>query len=731
MKTILDISGMHSANCASTINEHLQAVSGVQEATTNFSTRTAIVTHASSLTTKQLLTAVREAGYTAQLRQQREAQGAVSLPPATFPYVVTLSAAILGLLVLTEWLGVALAQPVSVALQALLATIILVAARSVFYNGFVVAAKDKQLNADTLIALAAGVAFVYSLFTLAAWVVSGSLFVEQLYFSTAGLVLALFVIARYAQAQLQARAQEVLASAHAQLPVDARLVIDGTEKTIPLNEVAPGDTLKVKPGEVIPVDGVILAGNTRVDESVLTGEPAPLKKGIRDRVRAGALNKTGMFLVTVQAVGSETVLARLTAQVQEAQVTQAPLQETANRISLLLVPGVIVLSVLTFVGWLAFTPAGVAVPVAYALSAAIAVLVVASPSALALATPTAVQVGVGAAGARGVVFCDAAALQQAAGVRMVAFDKTGTLTEGSLRVQYIKTYNNLSEHVVFRYAASVESQSEHPVAQAFQLFADEHNISYGVPRSFSEVPGRGVRGKVEGRKIVVGSLQFFLDEDIGIYDARERIQELAKKQLSPVLVAIEGKLAAIVGVEDSLKESSEDGVLSLTEMGVDTALLSGDRAEVSQVVASQLGVGVVRAQLGTDEKLAELRRLKRKRSVAFVGSSFTPTELFAEADVGVLLSGREDSLGVADVFLVGEAVTGVSRVLHVARRSVRAMRQNFAGVFGYHLVALPVAAGALYPFIGLLSPIFAAGLMAAVSLSVVLNSLRLKSTLWR
>lgn len=729
MKTLLDVQGMHCANCSSTVTKHLKEVDGVREATVNFATQTAIVEHAESVQTKQLLQAVKQAGYTGSLRQHRKEGKAHHQEQAVFPHVAMWSAAVLLVVSMGSMVGLPITHgPVNAIVQLVLVLVIFLNAPGVFKQGLVAAWRARSANMDTLVVLGISAAFLYSSFALGSWVVRGEFFTQRIYFGIAGLVLAFVLLGRYFEGRAKHSTRDVLSTLLSLAPQEARLVVDGRDKTIPVAEVAKGDTLKVKPGDRVPVDGVILAGNSRVDESMLTGEPNPVKKGKDDAVFAGTMNQTGMFLLRVRATGDKTALAGIVRFVEQAQSSQAPVQRVADRVASVFVPVVLGVALLTFVGWLLFPPVGEAFPVAFALSAAIAVLLIACPAALLLATPTAVMVAMGVAGSKGVLFKDAASLQKAAGVRMVAFDKMGTLTVGKPQVQFIKTYNDLSEQVVFRYAASVESGSSHPVAQAFVDFAEENQINYGDPRSFEEVEGFGVRGKVEGRKIVIGSLDFFVDEGIGLYDARERVDELAKKQLSPILVAVEGKIAAVVGIADALKESAADGVHALSDMGLETVMLTGDRQEVADVIATELGVGVVRAQLSPKQKLEEISRLRRKRSLAVVGDGVTDAPALAHADVGVAIGAATNvSLEEAEVVLVGAEVTGVSRSLYVAQRTMRVAKQNVGWALGYNVLALPLAAGVLFPFTGwLLSPVIAGAAMAVSSLSVVLNSLRLK-----
>lgn len=729
MKTILDIQGMHCASCASTITKKLKSVDGVTSANVNYATRTAVVEHAQGVDAKALTKAVDETGYSASLRQHRKGGRAHHHEESTrFPSFAVGLALLLALVSMGPMIGIPVPQtPVLGFVQFALALAILFVGRDVFRAGVMGVVRNKSANMDTLIVLGTSAAMLYGAWQLGAWAVSGAYDPHALYFETAGLIMAFILLGRYFEARAKTRTRDVLSSLLTLQPETARLVVDKTERDVPVSEVAEGDVLKIRPGDRIPVDGVIHVGSSRLDESMLTGESVPVKKSKDDEVFTGTVNKTGMFLMRATATGDSTALARIVRLVEDAQSSKAPVQRVADRVAAVFVPAVVVLAALTLVFWLLFPPAGMGV--GFALTAMISVLIIACPCALGLATPTAVMVSMGVAGKKGVLFKNAQALQQAASVEMVAFDKTGTLTLGEPRVQFVKTYNDLSEQVVFRYAASVESASNHPLAEAVVAYARENNINFGDPRSFEELEGSGVKGKVEGRKIVVGSLQFFQESGIGIFDVRERVPELSDKQMTPVLVAVEGRLAALIGVADPLKDSARDGVHALAGMGVQSVMLTGDREEVAQVIARELGIDVVRAQLRPEDKLSEIRKLRRKRPLAMVGDGINDAPALAEADVGIAIgSGTDVAVDAGDVVLVGDDVTAVGRALFVARRSMRVIRQNLGWAFGYNVLAIPVAAGVLYPWTGwLLSPVIAGGAMAFSSLSVVLNSLRLKS----
>ncbi len=717
MKTVLTIEGMHCASCASTLKSGFERVPGVTRAYVNYAAGQAEVTHGAAVSVEDLSEVVRASGYRV-VDDDTPSDSSDALWPVLVATVV--------LLVLSMGSMVGLPIPhslVTVFIELLLAGYILFVGRSVYQSGVFSALRAKRANMDSLISIGTGAAFAYSAVLFVYALFTGHSLGHAFYFESAGLIMAFVLLGRHLEARAKSRAKQSLTALLNLAPETARRIVGKKEEEVSVNAIKVGDVLKVKPGDRIPVDGRITVGNSRVDESMLTGESTPVKKKRGDDVFAGTINNTGMFVMQATHTGEDTAFFRIVELVRQAQRSQAPVARLADTISAYFVPGVLFLSVVAFIFWLI---AGQ--PLSFAFTVAIAALIIACPCALGLATPMAIMVSTGSAARKGVLFKDAKAIQQAADVRMVAFDKTGTLTQGRPEVVFVKTYYDVGEQSVLRYAASLESASEHPLAEAIVRYAEKSKVRFGDPRSFEAVAGRGVKGKVEGRKIVIGNIAFFKQEDIGLYDVRERVPELAQQGLTPVLVAIEGRLAALIGIKDPLKDSAKEGVRALSRMGISPVMLTGDEEDIARIVAKELGIEVFRARLTPEEKLSELKKLQRKRAVAMVGDGINDAPALAQADVGIALgSGTDVAIESGDIILIQDDVQKVAAALSISQNTMRVVKQNLGWAFVYNLAALPIAVGVLYPVTGwLLSPALAGFAMAASSLSVVLSSLRLR-----
>lgn len=716
---------MHCASCANTIEERLLSVKKVSSASVNSANNTVLVVH-EGVPVQTLINQIKLAGYSAS---EHPPLADEHHKVESFPLIACFAGFFLLVLSMGHMLGLPIHETVLNAfLQFLLASYLLFVNKEVFRQGLLVVWRTKTSTMDTLVALGVGSAYLYSSVVFLYGVFSPPIEFSQLFFESAGIILLFVQIGRYFEFKATRRAASRMKGLLS-LASPSALVVDGSsEQEVLLDEVVVGSIVKVKPGMRIPLDGVIHVGATRIDESLVTGESVPVKKTKGDVVFGGSINKTGMVLVRVTASSQKSTVQRIADLVEEAQSSKAPIQRVVDKVASRFVPFVLLLAVLTFVGWLLFPPLEAVVPLLFALQASIAVLVIACPCALGLATPTAVMVSMGEAGKQGVVFSDAATLQAASSARTVVFDKTGTLTVGKPVVSAIKTYNDLSSQVVFRYAASLASTSTHPLSEAIVSYAKKQSIGFGSPRQCEEVEGKGLVGKVEGRKIVVGSVDFFVESGIGLYDVREKLPSFASKQYTPVLVAVEGRIAALIGISDALKDSAKAGVEAVHALGLQTVMLTGDRQEIAESVASSLGVGVVRAQLSPQQKLEEITRMRKKRGVVMVGDGINDAPALAAADVGVVLSNSTEVASEASsVRVMSDDVTKVAFALGLSRRTMRVVKQNLAWAFSYNVLAIPIAMGVLYPFTGwLLSPMIAGAAMAASSLSVVLNSLRLK-----
>ena len=613
----------------------------------------------------------------------------------------------------------------------LLATPVQLWAARLFYASAWSAALHRSSNMNTLIALGTTVAYVYS---AAVTLLGGG----ETYFDTSATIIALILTGRLLEARAKGGAAEAVRALVGMQPREASVVRNGAEERIPASDVMPGDAVLVRPGERIPVDGMVVEGASAVDESMLTGESLPVEKGVGAAVSGGSVNASGSMTIEATRVGSATAIAQIIRLVQEAQGSRAPIQRLADTVASYFVPAVLGAALLTFAGWWAFGPPS------QAMLNAIAVLIIACPCALGLATPTAIMVGIGAGARRGVLIRGAEALEQARRTDVVVFDKTGTLTEGKPRVTGVLA-EGVSEDELLALAAAVESRSEHPLAAAIVEATRERSLDLPAASGFQSAPGLGVRATVGDESVTVGSLD--LARQAGI-DVGERFAaaagEFAERGATPVVVLRGDSVAGLLGVADTVRPESAEAVRLLEAMGVEVAMLSGDNPATANAIARQLGIRRVMAGVLPGGKAAEVRRLQEEgKRVAMVGDGVNDAPALAQADVGVAIgAGTDVALEAADVVLMRSDVRAVAASLRLSRSTVRTIKQNLGWAFGYNTALIPVAAGALY-FVfgqggvpeawrwmlgdsGFLNPMLAALAMAASSVSVVTNSLRLR-----
>ncbi len=586
-----------------------------------------------------------------------------------------------------------------------------------------------RLNMFSLIAL--GVASAY-LFSVAAILVP-NLFPEAfrhdghvpVYFEAAAMITALVLLGQMLENRARRRTGDALRALLNLAPPTARLVRDGEEIEVPLVDVRPGDLLRVLPGAQVPVDGAVLEGDSFVDESMLTGEPMPVRKTVGDEVVGGTLNSTGHLLMRADKVGRDTLLAHIADRVAAAQRSRAPVQRLTDRAAAIFVPAVLAAAAVTFALWLAFGPAPRA---AHALVNAVAVLIIACPCALGLATPMSIMVGVGRGARAGVLFRDAAALELLGRTRVLVFDKTGTLTEGRPSLVQQQTASPFSDEEVLRLAASVEQRSEHPLAHAVVQAARERGLPLSQPESFRASPGCGVEGRIDGREILVGSPAFLVEYDVTEAESTAEANSISDA-MTLVGVAVDQKLAGWLAISDPIRATTPEALAGLRDLGLDLVIATGDRPEAAQAVARTLGLHEVHAGLRPENKQDLVATLRAKgQTVAVAGDGINDAPALAAADVGIALAtGTDVAMQSAGVTLVRGDLRGIVRAVRLSRAVRRNIRQNLAFAFGYNLLGIPIAAGALYPFFGLLlSPIFAAAAMSLSSVSVITNALRLR-----
>jgi Cu+-exporting ATPase len=773
---ILDVEGMTCASCVNRIERYLRKVDGVVEANVNLATERASVSVGPDVPIERLLEAVEAAGYDARLAGDalapRVAMAAATRPAAaasatavaepvgvpaasasesdsTFQvrYLADLRRRLAVALLLTAPLLLGLAS-MTVApflpawltnpwLQLALATPVQFWAGWPFYRGAWKVGRHGSTDMNTLIVVGTSAAYLYSLaailvpdfFRTAGVTTGGQL---PLYFDTAATIVSLILLGRFLEARARSHTADAIRALIGLQPRTARLVRDGREVDLPIETVAVGDIVVVRPGEKIPVDGVVRSGRSAIDESMVTGEPFAVTKGPGDEVIGGTLNTSGSFRFEATRVGRDTVLAQIVRAVQEAQGSKAPIQRLADLVASYFVPAVLAIAGLTFVAWLALGPEPA---FNLALVNTIAVLIIACPCALGLATPTSIMVGTGKGAEHGVLFRNADALERLGRVRVVVLDKTGTVTEGRPRVTDMVTApGNMADappaDEILRLAAIAERGSEHPLGEAIVRHArEERGLSLSDATAFSSLPGQGVAASVDGRAVLVGRGEFLASRGADPAALLAAADELAAAGQTPVFVALDDRAVAVIAIADTLKPGSAAAVAELHRLGLTVVMLTGDNEVTASAIARQAGVDRVLADVRPDEKAAQVRRLQGKGSlVAMVGDGINDAPALAQADVGIAIgTGTDVAIESATVTLMSGDLRALVTAIALSRATIRNIRQNLFWAFAYNVALVPLAAGALYPFTGiLLDPIFAAAAMALSSVTVVSNALRLR-----
>ncbi len=618
-----------------------------------------------------------------------------------------------------------------VLLELALATPVCTWAAWPFYVRAAHSVRQRSLNMFTLIGLGVSVAYAYSLVAALFPGIFPDSFREggevAVYFEAAAVIVTLILLGQVLELRARGRTSEAIEKLLGMQARTARRILpDGREEDIPLEAVRVGDLLRVRPGEKIPVDGVVVEGASSVDESMVTGEPIPVEKGPGDPVVGSTVNGRGTLVMRAEKVGAETLLARIVAMVAEAQRSRAPIQGLADRVAAVFVPVVIVVAVLTFAAWSAFGPEP---RMAHALINAVSVLIIACPCALGLATPMSIMVAMGRGATLGILFRNAEAIELMRAVDTLVVDKTGTLTEGRPRLTAAEPAPGVTEEELLRLAASLERASEHPLAAAILAGAEERGVRPDEVREFSSVTGKGVRGRIGDRRVVLGNRSLLEEEGAAPGALADRAEALRREGQTVVFVAVDGRPAGILGVADPVKETTPEAIRALHGEGIRIVMLTGDSRTTAESVARRLEIDEVIAEVLPEEKAAVVRRLKDAgRIVAMAGDGVNDAPALAEAHVGIAMgTGTDIAMESADVTLVRGDLRGIVRARRLSRRTMANIRQNLFFAFVYNAAGVPIAAGVLYPFTGLLlSPVLAAAAMSLSSVSVVTNALRLR-----
>ena len=740
----LNVTEMSCASCVGRVERVLKAVPGVTEASVNLATGRARVTGVARL--DALLAAVDKAGYPAtpvddeaatraedalQARREAEQQGLQrDFWLATLLALPVFVLEMGGHLVpaLHHWVADTIGLQNSWILQWLLATAVLVLPGRRFYQKGWPALWRGAPDMNSLVAVGTAAAYGYS--TVATFVPgllpAGTVHV---YFEAAVVIIALILLGRFLEARARGRTSAAIQRLARLAPRTALVRREGQELSVPLAEVRLGEQVVVRPGERVPVDGEVVEGESHVDESMITGEPMPVAKRIGSPVVGGTVNQAGAFVLKATAVGSQTVLSQIIRLVEQAQGAKLPIQTLVDRVTMWFVPAVMVAAALTFLVWLAFGPAPA---LGLALVNAVAVLIIACPCAMGLATPTSIMVGIGRGAELGVLFRKGEALQRLRDARVVALDKTGTLTAGKPALTDLVLQPGFERARLLSQVAALEARSEHPVARALVAAAGavaDDTGRWSMPSGFESVTGMGVRGQVDGQQVAVGADRLMQSMGVDIGPFATEAARLGDEGRTPLYVAVDGRLAAIVAVADPVKEGTPEAIAALHAQGLKVAMITGDNARTAQAIARRLGIDEVVAEVLPAGKVDAVKRLQAQHGVlAYVGDGINDAPALAQADVGIAIgTGTDVAMEAADVVLMSGNLQGVPRAIALSAATLRNIRQNLFWAFAYNVVLIPLAAGALYPRWGvLLSPMVAAGAMALSSVFVVGNALRLR-----
>lgn len=596
-----------------------------------------------------------------------------------------------------------------------------------FYRGAWSAFRHRNADMNTLIAVGTSAAYFYSL--------AATLFPSffelggirpEVYFDTSAVIIVLILLGRLLEARAKGQTSEAIRKLAGLQPKTARVIREAKEIDIPVEEVLVGDGVVVRPGEKIPVDGIVIRGKSAVDESMITGESMPVGKKAGDEVIGATINRTGSFEFKATKVGKDTALAQIIKLVQDAQGSKAPIQRLADVIAGYFVPIVISIALATFIIWFNFGPSPA---LTFSLLNFVAVMIIACPCALGLATPTAVMVGTGKGAENGILIKGGESLETAHKLDTIVFDKTGTLTRGEPEVTDLITLNPFTQEEILKYAASAEKASEHPLGEAIVKKAGEQGIKLQTPGNFKAIEGQGIEAEVDGRDVLLGNATLMEDRGVGIKDLERRAEELSLEGKTPIYLSIEKKAAGLIAVADTLKENSARAVEELKKLGLDVVMLSGDNRRTAEAIARKAGIDRVLAGVLPEDKVHEIKKLQSEgEKVGMVGDGINDAPALAQADLGIAIgSGTDIAMEASDITLIKGDLSGVASAIELSRRTIRVIKQNLFWAFFYNTASIPIAAGLLYPFFGiLLNPIIASAAMAFSSVSVVSNSLRLR-----
>jgi Cu+-exporting ATPase len=741
-KITIPIKGMTCAACVKRVQDSLASLNGVLSAAVNLATEKATIEYSpAQVGIREFKKAVQGIGYDIVEveqgediveKERREREEAYQRLKRKLIAGAALTLPVF-LLVFWERIGlsavVEIPKQINFLLQFVVQTPVQFWVGWQFYTGAIAAARHRTTNMNTLIAVGTSAAYIYSViatFFPSVFEIKG--YSAHVYFDTAATIIVLILLGRLFEARAKGRTSEAIKKLIGLQPKTARVVRDGGEQDVPIEEVEPGDIILVRPGEKIPVDGVVKEGYSSIDESMISGESIPVEKKAGDEVIGATINKTGSFKFEATKIGRDTMLSQIIHMVQEAQGSKPPIARLADRIASVFVPAVIGIASVTFIVWLFLGPEPA---LTYALLNFVAVMIIACPCALGLATPTSIMVGTGKGAENGILIRGAEALEIAHRINAIVFDKTGTLTKGEPVVTDIVKSEELkveSEEII-QLAASAEKGSEHPLGEAIIKKAREKGLELKDPVDFKAFPGHGIRAKIDDKVIFLGNGKFMNDEGINTGGLSQKAEQLSGEGKTPMFVAADGAVLGIVAVADTLKDNSAAAIRALSMTGVETVMITGDNKRTAGAIAKQAGIDRVFAEVLPEEKAEEVRKLQSENKiVAMVGDGINDAPALAQADVGIAIgTGTDVAMEASDITLIGGDLKGVAASISLSKATIRNIKQNLFWAFAYNTILIPVAAGVLFPFFGiLLNPMFAAAAMGMSSVTVVTNALRLR-----
>lgn len=738
-KVILPILGMSCASCVDRVQAALNKVPGVIEATVNFATEKAAIEYIPGLVKiKDLAKSTEAIGYTlVEVEEEQLVDKEAQARQTEFRQLKNkfltglLLVAPLFLFVHWEKLGLSAILPLSgqtnFMLQLLLQTPVQFWVGWRFYKGAVAAARHRTSDMNTLIAVGTSAAYLYSILaTFFPHLFAAEGLAPKVYYDTAGAIIVLILLGRLLEARAKGQTSEAIKKLIGLQAKTATVVVNGETHEIPVEQVLIGDTVIVKPGEKIPMDGVILEGHSSVDESMVTGESIPVEKTAGEEVIGATINKTGTFKFKATKVGKDTMLAQIIKMVEEAQGSKPPIARLADVIAGYFVPAVIGAAIVTFIIWYFFGP----VPaLTYAVLNFVAVMIIACPCALGLATPTSIMVGTGKGAEHGILIRGGEALETAHKLNAIVLDKTGTITRGEPVVTDIVTAEGYHSEAILRLAASAEKGSEHPLGEAIVKKAIENDLDLKDPKDFNAIPGHGIMAIIDGKNVLLGNTKLMRDRGIQLTNLESKADALSVEGKTPMWVTVDGQIAGIIAVADTLKENSKAAVAALHHLGLQIIMLTGDNKQTADAIAKQVGIDRTLAEVLPEGKTNEIKKLQDEgKKVGMVGDGINDAPALAQADVGIAIgTGTDVAMESSDITLISGDLTGVVTAIALSKATIRNIKQNLFWAFAYNTILIPVAAGVLFPFFGiLLNPIFAAAAMGLSSVTVVTNALRLR-----